>query len=457
VGNSVYNYSTPLGFYFILFMKKIDDLRARFSYQPTFIQAVDEVLHTLLPYLHSRETESEDIQRLYRLLEPERIISFKVLWTDDKGVLQTNTGYRIQFNSALGPYKGGLRFDASVNEDILKFLAFEQTFKNALTGLPLGSGKGGSDFDPRGKSDNEIRTFCRSFMVELSRHIGIEVDVPAGDMGVGGRELGYMMGMYKELMAGRSEGVLTGKPVAIGGSLGRTEATGHGVVYFAQAMLQEQGKSLAGMRCVVSGSGNVAEHTARKLVATEAVVLTMSDRTGYIHKNDGLTVRDIDLLIKHKEMGMNLDTLELSSASFMTGTPWQTVVADAYFPCATQNEITLEAAEAIAKHAQLVVEGANMPLTNDALKVLYDARIPHAPGKASNAGGVAVSGLEMVQNASHYPWTRERVEEELQKIMQQIHNNCVVYGKEDWGVNYVKGANIAGAIRVLDAMKALGW
>jgi len=435
----------------------VNKIRATYAHQPTFIQAVDEVLASLAPHLQSISAPFATYARLERLLTPERIITFKVLWTDDAGSIQYNVGYRVQFNSALGPYKGGLRFDASVNEDVLKFLGFEQIFKNALTGLPLGGGKGGSDFDPKGKSENEIRTFCRAFMVELHRHIGIDVDVPAGDMGVGGREIGYMMGMYKELTGGRYEGVLTGKPVEIGGSLGRTEATGHGVVYFAQAMLREQGKSLASMRCVVSGSGNVAEHTARKLVAEGAVVLTLSDRTGYLYISDGLTTEDIDAVIAHKDTGANLDTLTLAGAVFAKGSPWQTVVADAYFPCATQNEIIKEDAVVIAKYAKLVVEGANMPLNNDAIKVLHDAHIPHAPGKASNAGGVAVSGLEMVQNASHYPWTREVVEEKLVEIMETIHSQCVKEGREDWGINYIKGANIAGAKRVLGAMEKLGW
>jgi glutamate dehydrogenase (NADP+) len=437
----------------------IEDLKQSYSHQPLFLQAVDEVFASLTPHLEHIGATPADYARLARLTMPERVFTFKVLWTDNAGNLQHNIGYRVQFNSALGPYKGGLRFDASVNEDVLKFLGFEQIFKNSLTGLPLGGGKGGSDFNPKGRSDNEIRTFCRAFMVELHRHIGIDVDVPAGDMGVGGREIGYMMGMYKELTGGRYEGVLTGKPVEIGGSLGRTEATGHGVVYFATAMLREQGKQLAGMRCVVSGSGNVAEHTARKLVAEGAIVLTMSDRTGYLYKESGFTINDIDTLVKHKDAGANLDTFVLEGADFSKGTPWQTVVADAYFPCATQNEIAVADATALAKHATLVVEGANMPLTNDAIKVLHEAQILHAPGKASNAGGVAVSGLEMVQNASHYPWSRERVEEELQNIMDNIHAECLKYSRASEGgyINYLNGANIAGATRVLLAMEKLGW
>lgn len=427
-----------------------------YVHEPTFLQAVDEVLATLEPYLVLSKATTADYDRLMRLLIPERVISFKVIWTDDAGLLQVNTGYRVQFNSALGPYKGGLRFDVSVTQDILKFLGFEQIFKNALTGLPLGGGKGGSDFNPKGKSPSEIRDFCRAFMVELSRHIGIEVDVPAGDMGVGGREIGYMMGMYKQLTS-RAEGSMTGKDPLIGGSYGRTEATGHGVVYFARAMLREQGKYLVGLRCVVSGSGNVAEHTARKLVEEGAIVLTLSDRTGYIKKETGLSAYDIDTVINHKDSGLNLDTLKLAGAVFATGTPWQSVPAEGYFPCATQNEVSETDAVSLAKSAVIVVEGANMPLSNDAVLVLHEAQIAHSPGKASNAGGVAVSGLEMVQNASHYPWSSERVEEELVAIMERIHTLCKLEGKIDWGIDYVKGANIAGAKRVLKAMEKLGW
>ena len=335
-------------------------------------------------------------------------------------------------------------------------MGFEQIFKNALTGLPLGGGKGGSDFNPKGKSENEIRSFCRAFMVELHHHIGIEVDVPAGDMGVGGREIGYMMGMYKELTH-RSEGVMTGKDPLIGGSFGRTAATGHGAVYLARARLREQRKTLAGLRAVVSGSGNVAEHTARKLVHEGAAVLTLSDRTGYLYKESGLTVSDIEMIGAYKDTGSNLDTVNVPGATFTSGKPWQVVVADLYFPCATQNEIDLNDAAIIARHAVLVVEGANMPLTNEAVAVLHDAQVAHAPGKASNAGGVAVSGLEMAQNASHYPWSADEVEEKLVAIMEHIHELCVMHGKEDWGTNYVKGANIAGAKRVLAAMERLGW
>ncbi|MBY0538504.1 NADP-specific glutamate dehydrogenase [Patescibacteria group bacterium] len=431
-------------------------IHATYPHQPTFLQAVDEVLATLAPALEANSASNADYARVARLLSPERVISFKVIWSDDAGTLQHNIGYRIQFNSALGPYKGGLRFDASVTEDILKFLGFEQIFKNALTGLPLGGGKGGSDFNPKGKSENEIRSFCRAFMTELYRHIGIDVDVPAGDMGVGGREIGYMMGMYKQIV-NRSEGVMTGKDPLIGGSLGRTEATGHGVVYFAEAMLREAGKNLVGMTAVVSGSGNVAEHTVRMLIAKGAVVLTMSDRGGYIHKPEGLTESDVNAIMSHKNTGSDLATLTHEGIEYRTGAPWQTVVAEAYFPCATQNEISEADAKVIANHATLVVEGANMPLCNEAVSVLNAAHIPHAPGKASNAGGVAVSGLEMAQNAGHYPWTRERVESELMEIMERIHTTCKEHGTESWGIDYFKGANIGGAKRVLAAMEKLGW
>jgi glutamate dehydrogenase (NADP+) len=441
----------------IYIMEKIKNIRKQYAHQKNYLQAVDEVLESVLPYLQSINASQEDLDRLMRLLEPERIITFRVQWMNDAGQLQQNTGYRVQFSSVLGPYKGGLRFDATVDEDILKFLAFEQTFKNALTGLPLGSGKGGSNFDPRGKSENEIRSFSRAFMVELSRHIGIEVDVPAGDIGVGGREIGYMMGMYKELTGGKAEGVLTGKPVTAGGSLGRTEATGYGVVYFVKAMLERDGVLLSGQRVAVSGSGNVAEYTVRKLIAENAIVVSVSDRGGYIYKKDGFSHTDIDNIFSHKHKKLPLSSLLIQGSFYANDSLWRTIEADIYLPCATQNEIGIEEASYICKYAKYIVEGANMPLTNEAINLIHSARIPHAPGKASNAGGVAVSGLEMVQNTSHYYWTEERVDNELQLIMRNIHNQCCAYGQEDWGINYVKGANIAGAMRVLAGMKSLGW
>lgn len=434
------------------FLKSISSLP---KHETIFRQAVEEVSATLVSYFVDKK-DNHSLEIFKRLLTPERIITFKVLWVDDEGNIQHNTGYRVQFNSALGPYKGGLRFDETVNLDVLKFLGFEQIFKNALTGLPLGGGKGGSDFNPRGKSTTEIRNFCRAFMIELHKHVGLDTDVPAGDMGVGGREIGYMMGMYRELTHSFN-GALTGKDPLIGGSLGRTEATGHGVVYFARAMLREQNKTLSGLSAVVSGAGNVAEHTARKLIEEGVVVLTLSDRTGYIYKKDGLTITEIDAVIKHKDEGASLDTFEFDGIIFSSQNLWQNVKADLYFPCATQNEMTAADAQAIVSHALLVVEGANMPLSNEAVAILENAHIPHAPGKASNAGGVAVSGLEMVQNALHYPWTKEEVEQKLVEIMERIHEQCKAEGAVDWGINYVRGANIAGAKRVLLAMEKLGW
>ncbi len=436
--------------------KILEQIKKTYSHQPTFLQAVEELLSSIHPYLVSINATDDDYRLIERLLIPERVIAFRVDWVDDVSVMQSNTGYRVQYNSALGPYKGGLRFDASVNEDVLKFLGFEQIFKNALTGLRLGGGKGGSDFNPKGKSDNEIRAFCRAFMLELHRHIGIERDVPAGDIGVGGREIGYMYGMYKQITNG-NEGALTGKDPLFGGSLGRTEATGHGVVYFAEAMAEYHGLLLSHMSVVVSGSGNVAEYTARKLVELGVKVLTLSDRGGYIYKSEGLTVEDISLISAEKKAGKNLNEVSVTGTEYIAGKPWQTVVADAYFPCATQNEMNEDDANIIVAHAKLVVEGANMPLTDKAAQVLRSGGIPYAPGKAANAGGVSVSGLEMAQHAAHYAWTRERVDEELRNIMNNIHALCVENGKTETGVDYVVGANVAGFKRVFEAMKKLGW
>jgi glutamate dehydrogenase (NADP+) len=431
-------------------------LQETYPHQPTFLQAAEELLHSVASYLESIQASEADYRLLERLLIPERIITFRVDWIDDAGVMHSNTGYRVQYNSALGPYKGGLRFDPSVNEDVLKFLGFEQIFKNALTGLRLGGGKGGSDFSPKGKSDNEIRSFCRAFMLELHRYIGIERDVPAGDIGVGGREIGYLYGMYKQVTNG-NEGALTGKDSLLGGSLGRTEATGHGVIYFAEAMATQHGLSLNTMKAVVSGSGNVAEHTALKLIEYGAVVQTLSDREGFVFKKTGLTAEDISMVMKIKKRGMSLNEVALSGGEHHAGTPWQNVVADAYFPCATQNELNENDALAIAKHAKLVVEGANMPLTKQAMAVLKTAGVPVGPGKAANAGGVSVSGLEMSQHASHYAWSREAVDAELKKIMNNIHALCVKNGETKDGIDYSKGANIAGFKRVFEAMKKLGW
>ncbi len=443
-------------------MSTINDILTRvsekYAHQPVFIQTVTEFLESAGPYLESVDATAEDYARLERMLVPERIISFRVTWENDAGELQHNTGYRVQYNSVLGPYKGGLRLDASVSEDILKFLGFEQIFKNALTGLPLGAGKGGSDFNPKGRSDNEIRRFCVAFMTELYRHIGIEVDVPAGDIGVGGREIGYLYGAYKRI-ANRTEGVLTGKSVNFGGSCGRTEATGYGAVYFAAEMLKTRDETLSGKTAVVSGSGNVATYAARKLVTEGAKVLTLSDRSGYLVKEAGLSAEDIDAIEAGKSARKSLGEIEIDGATFSEGQPWQAVKAQMYFPCATQNEILGADAKAIIDHgALLVAEGANMPSDLKAIAAFKDADLLFGPAKAVNAGGVAVSGLEMAQNASHHPWKCEDVDAELREIMKNIHATCVKYGqKDDGSVDYVDGANIGGFVRVFAGMKELGW
>jgi len=435
----------------------VDTIAQQYAHQPTFNQVVKEIIDSLDRYLSEHEASPADYARIARLLEPERIIAFKIVWSDDAGKLQHNRGWRVQFNSALGPYKGGLRFDPSVNEDVLKFLGFEQIFKNALTGLPLGGGKGGSDFNPKGKSDNEIRTFCRAFMAELFRHIGPETDVPAGDIGVSTREIGYMYGMYKQL-TNTTQGVLTGKPIVIGGSQLRTEATGYGVVYFAQAMLQHVKETLDGKRAVVSGSGNVAEFTVRKLLDQGVQVLTMSDRSSYIYKTDGLSIEDIDDIMKHKQAGESLSSFKREDIAVKEGAPWQSVKADLYFPCATQNEVTESDAQHMVEHAMAIIEGANMPLEAAAQKIVRNAKVLYGPSKAANAGGVSVSSLEMSQNAVGAQWTAQEVEEKLQEIMKGIHARCVQYGTTDDGkVDYVNGSNIAGGVRVLEAMELLGW
>lgn len=434
----------------------IAETESKYAQQPIFIQAVKEILESLDDYLKSENATEEDYARLSRLLSPERIISFKVVWADDKGRLQHNRGWRVQFNSALGPYKGGLRFDPSVNEDILKFLAFEQIFKNALTGLPMGGGKGGSDFNPKGKSDSEIRSFSRAFMGELHRYIGPETDVPAGDIGVGAREIGYMYGMYKQL-SNRTNGTLTGKDVLFGGSYGRTEATGFGVVYFAEAIAEYNNFKLEGMTAVVSGAGNVAEHTAIKLIELGSKVLTLSDRSGHLYKKEGLTLADIKSISEAKANGKSLSQIKINGAKFKEGKVWQEVEAELYFPCSTQNEVNKKDAEKMAKTAKMVVEGANMPLDAEAQNVMKEKGILYAPGKAANAGGVSVSAIEMTQNATRNPWTYEAVDTELKKIMKNIHLQCVMCGKGENGVDYVKGANIAGFKKVFGAVKKLGW
>ncbi len=435
----------------------VELLTKRYEGQPLFKEAVTEFLLSVFPYLEQSGIDDEAYRRLERLLEPERSIFFKVVWENDQGQFEMNRGYRIQFNSALGPYKGGLRFDPSVTEDVLKFLGFEQIFKNSLTGLPLGGGKGGSDFDPKGKSDNEIRRFCVAFMTELSRHIGPRTDVPAGDMGVGAREIGYLYGAYKRLKNETNE-TLTGKGTSYGGSFIRTEATGYGAVYFIKAMLAEAGKDLHKQRAVVSGSGNVATHVAEKLLAEGAVPLTLSDREGYIYADGGLDQDTINAVKFLKQKHGSLKELALAEGvSYHPGAPWAAVKADLYIPAATQNEIDGKGARAIVGNgAQLVAEGANMPSTLEAIQIFKAAGILFGPAKAVNAGGVAVSGLEMNQNASHAQWTPEVVDAELRLIMKRIHETCVRYGKAGNHIDYVKGANIGGFVRVFEAMKQLG-
>lgn len=437
-------------------LTKITD---RYAHQPLFQAALTEFLTNVIPYLESQNATSEDFARLERLTVPERTIAFKVVWEDDKGVMHNNLGYRIQFNSALGPYKGGLRFDPSVTEDVLKFLGFEQIFKNSLTGLPLGGGKGGSDFDPKGKSDKEIWRFCVAFMTELSRHIGASTDVPAGDIGVGGREIGYLYGAYKRLANG-TDGTLTGKGVGYGGSHIRTEATGYGAVYFVKEMLEHVGKEIVGMRVVVSGSGNVATHVAEKLLQEGALPLTLSDRGGYIYAEGGLSQETVDAVkvIKEKRNGALKDLVLPPGTTYQEGKMWSAAKADIYIPAATQNEIAKADAEAIvANGAVLVAEGANMPSTLEAMEVFQKAGILFGPAKAVNAGGVAVSGLEMSQNAMRLEWTRAEVDEKLRGIMKHIHETCVRHGSREGAVDYVRGANVGGFVRVFDAMKHLGW
>jgi glutamate dehydrogenase (NADP+) len=397
---------------------------------------------------------------LERMVEAERIITFRVVWLDDAGAIQVNRAYRIQMNSAIGPYKGGLRFHPSVNLSILKFLAFEQTFKNSLTTLPMGGGKGGADFDPKGKSDNEIMKFCQSFMTELYRHIGPNLDVPAGDIGVGGREVGYMFGQYKRIQ-NEFTGVLTGKGPSFGGSRMRPEATGYGNVYFVQSMLQTKGDKIAGKTIAISGSGNVAQFSTQKAIELGAKVLTMSDSGGYIYDAEGIDSEKLAFIqeIKNVNYGRISDYLsKYPNAKFVANKrPWE-VKADIALPCATQNELNKEEAELLLANGCICVsEGANMPSTPEAIAVFTKAKILFAPGKASNAGGVATSGLEMSQNSLRLSWTSEEVDEKLKRIMLDIHASCVKYGSNtDGHVDYVKGANIAGFVKVADAMLAQG-
>ena len=437
----------------------LDLVRQRNGQELEFMQAVEEVAETVIPYIMKNDIYHGN-NILLRMCEPERVISFRVCWVDDNGEIQVNRGYRIQMNSAIGPYKGGLRFHPTVNMSILKFLAFEQVFKNSLTTLPMGGGKGGSDFDPKGKSENEIMRFCQSFMTELFRHIGSNTDVPAGDIGVGGREIGYLYGMYKKLN-NEFTGVLTGKGVTWGGSLIRPEATGYGTVYFAQNMLSLKNDSFKNKNIVISGSGNVAQYAAEKAISLGAKVLTMSDSSGFIYDNNGIDEKKLEYIMNLKNLKrgrISEYVKKYPKSTFNKGQkPWSTP-CDIALPCATQNELDEnDAKKLISNGCSCVSEGANMPSTKDAIEVFHKSKILFAPGKASNAGGVATSGLEMTQNSLRYHWSREEVDEKLKDIMLNIHNSCIEYGKQDNGyIDYVKGANIAGFVKVADAMLAQG-
>ncbi len=426
--------------------------------QPEFLQAVTEVMESLWPFISANPRYAQHAV-LDRLVEPERVIMFRVSWVDDKGEVQVNRGYRIQHNSAIGPFKGGLRFHPSVNLSILKFLAFEQTFKNALTTLPMGGGKGGSDFDPKGRSPGEVMRFCQAFISELYRHVGPDTDVPAGDIGVGGREVGYMAGMMKKL-SNNAACVFTGKGLSFGGSLIRPESTGYGTVYFAKAMLEHAGRDIAGMRVAVSGSGNVAQYAIEKLMELGAKVVTCSDSSGTVIDEDGFTPEKLAILmeVKNHLYGRVSEYAERVGARFVAGVrPWD-VPVEVALPCATQNELDASDAATLVKNGVVAVaEGANMPSTAEAVKLFEHNGVLYAPGKASNAGGVATSGLEMSQNAMRMSWTREEVDARLHEIMLGIHAACLKYGKrEDGTVSYADGANIAGFVKVAEAMLAQG-
>ena len=438
----------------------LDLVKERNGHEAEFIQAVEEVAETVIPYIVKHDIyHGKNI--LLRMVEPERAISFRVNWVDDHGEIQVNRGYRIQMNSAIGPYKGGLRFHPTVNMSILKFLAFEQVFKNSLTTLPMGGGKGGSDFDPKGKSDNEIMRFCHAFMSELFRHIGPNTDIPAGDIGVGGREIGFLFGMYKKLK-NEFTGVLTGKGMTWGGSLIRPEATGYGNVYFAEKMLQTKDDSFKGKTVVISGSGNVAQYAAEKTIQLGGKVVTLSDSSGYILDQEGIDTDKLAFVMELKNIKRGRISEYIKAypkAKFVANkTPWE-VKCEVALPCATQNELNEHDAEMLLKNGCICVsEGANMPSTKDAITKFHEAQILFAPGKASNAGGVATSGLEMTQNSLRYNWSREEVDEKLKDIMSNIHDACIEYGKDEKTgyIDYVKGANIAGFVKVADAMLAQG-
>ncbi|MCI0921828.1 NADP-specific glutamate dehydrogenase [Sphingobacterium rhinopitheci] len=424
--------------------------------EPEFLQAVTEVVEDLIPYINNHHQDYETLKILERIAEPERVVSFRVTWLDDNNVIQVNRGYRVQMNSAIGPYKGGLRFSPTVNLSILKFLAFEQVFKNSLTGLPIGGGKGGSDFNPKGKSDMEIMRFCQSFMTELYRHIGAETDVPAGDIGVGGREIGYLYGQYKRIQ-NNFTGVLTGKGVHWGGSYIRPEATGYGLLYFVSCVLDNNNDTLEGKTIAISGAGNVAYYAAEKAILLGAKVITLSNSSGTLYDEDGFTLEKLHHLAT---LGRDIQefTKKYKSATFYAEQkPWQ-FKCDIALPCATQNELDKNDAEILVENGCIcVAEGANMPSTAEAVKVFHAAKIVYAPGKAANAGGVAVSGLEMSQNAIGQQWNTQKVDSQLKAIMENIHRTCIRYGKEECGyINYLRGANIGGFIKVAEAMKAQG-
>ena len=436
----------------------IAEIDRKNSNEPEFMQAVREISENVLPYIVSKDIyHGKNI--LMRMVEPERVLMFRVNWVDDKGEIQVNRGYRVQMNSAIGPYKGGLRFHPTVNLSILKFLALEQVFKNSLTTLPMGAGKGGSDFDPKGKSDGEIMRFCQSFMTELYRYIGPNTDIPAGDIGVGGREIGYMFGQYKKLKK-EFTGVLTGKGLSWGGSLIRPEATGYGTVYFAENMLKHVDNSISGKTVTISGSGNVAQYAAEKCIQLSAKVVSMSDSSGTIFDNDGIDEEKLAFImdLKNNKRGRISEYIKkYPTAKFLKNkTPWG-IPCDIALPCATQNELNEQDASYLIKNGCICVsEGANMPCTPEAIKIFKFNKILYAPGKASNAGGVAVSGLEMAQNSLRYSWSREEVDSKLKEIMNDIHKSCLIHGEEKGWVDYEKGANIAGFIKVADAMLAQG-
>ena len=436
----------------------LSQVSAKNQNEPEFMQAVTEVAETVIPYIVTKDIYyGQNI--LLRMVEPERVVSFRVAWIDDNEEIQVNRGYRIEMNSAIGPYKGGLRFHPSVNLSVLKFLAFEQVFKNALTTLPMGGGKGGSDFDPKGKSDTEVMRFCQSFMTELFRHIGPNKDIPAGDIGVGGREIGYMFGQYKRLK-NEFSGVFTGKGISWGGSLIRPEATGYGVAYFIEEMLKHKKKGVKGKKVVISGSGNVAQFATEKFIEMGAKVLTLSDSSGFIHDPAGINKDKLKYVmqLKNEQRGRisEYEKKYPKAKFFPKDKPWK-VACDIAIPCATENELSQSDAKILIKNGVIAVaEGANMPCTPEAIKAFQNSKVLYAPGKASNAGGVAVSGLEMAQNSLKNTWSRKIVDGKLQEIMTDIHSSCLEYGKEKNSIDYLKGANIAGFVKVADAMLAQG-